>query len=88
MGKKHRPKKEQYERTARDSRKGVHVYHAVDDFHRIASSGGRCWKCGCITDAFCDMCSRWSCAKHLSKKNEFDICEECLGKNDGKLLWP
>ena len=81
MGWKHARRHEPYARTARNSRRDVHVYHPVDSSHRIASLGGRCFKCQEITDSFCDKCSSWACEKHLKEENGLDVCEKCAGKN-------
>jgi len=78
MGWKHRRRQEPYAKTARDSRKAVHVYHAVDDAHRHAVPAGRCYKCSKITNAFCDKCNVWACESHLEKnKQDFEVCERC-----------
>ena len=80
MGWKHKRKQEPYSRTARDSRKAVHVYHPSGDTHRNAVPAGRCVKCNKITDCFCDKCNHWACENHLQKENEIDVCEDCVGK--------
>ena len=80
MGWKHKRRQEPYARTARNSRKDVHVYHPVDKAHRFASHGGRCNKCGKITDSFCDKCNKWACPEHLNEENGIDVCENCIGK--------
>jgi len=80
MGWKHKRKQEPYRRSARNSRRDSHVYHPMDDSHRFASLGGRCYKCKAITDCFCDKCSTWACENHLEKENELDVCENCFGK--------
>ena len=82
MGWKHKRRREPYRKTARNSRRDAHVYHPVDadNVHRFASHGGRCHKCGKITDCFCDKCNKWACESHLEKENEIDVCEDCRGK--------
>jgi len=82
MGKKHERKQEPYVRTARNSRKDVHVYHPSGDAHRNAVPAGRCSKCNKITDCFCDKCNHWICENHLEKENEIDVCKECVGKGN------
>jgi hypothetical protein len=83
MGWKHRRRQEPYRRTARDSRSAVHTYHAVDDVHRLAVQGGRCFKCGKITNSFCDKCNIWACENHLEKdRNGLDVCEKCTDSGE------
>jgi len=79
MSRKHKPKREPYSRTARDSRKAVHKYYNVDDSHSMPVIGGRCYKCNKITNSFCDKCSKWACEKHLEKnKTDLEVCSNCL----------
>ncbi len=83
MSRKHKPKHEPYQKTARDSRKAVHKYYPVDDTHRHAVPAGRCYKCKKITDAFCDSCNAWACKNHLEKtKTDLEVCENCAGSED------
>lgn len=78
MSRKHRHVEEPYARDARNSRADVHVYYPVDGTHRTAFQGGRCFKCGKITNSFCDKCSAWACESHLESRNGIDYCEKCL----------
>jgi len=80
MGVKHKRTQESYGRTARNSRKDVHVYHPSGDAHKNAVHAGRCDKCNKITDCFCDKCNHWICENHLEKENELDVCEGCVGR--------
>ena len=77
MSRKHKANPEPTVKTARDSRRAVHVYHHVDEAHRQAHPAGRCSKCNKITNCFCDKCSRWACKNHLHKENEIEVCEKC-----------
>ena len=67
-------------KTARDSRKAVHKYYYIDDTKRLAVLAGRCYKCGKITDAFCDKCGKYICKNHSFKPKKEDYecyCLEC-----------
>jgi len=79
MGWKHHRRREPYRKTARNSRRDSHVYHPVDDVHRFAAQGGRCFKCNSITNSFCDKCNAWACENHLKEENGMDVCEKCAG---------
>ncbi|MBW2979788.1 hypothetical protein KY360_00040 [Candidatus Woesearchaeota archaeon] len=72
-------KKEPYVKTSRNSRRDVHKYYYMNDVKRFAVKGGRCHRCGKITDAFCDKCGKWVCKTHSSKPDKEDYLCYCLG---------
>jgi hypothetical protein len=78
MSRKHKTIPKPSVKTARDSRRAVHVYHPADDSHRQAYPAGRCSKCNKITNCFCDKCRSWTCGNHLHKKGDFEFCGNCI----------
>jgi hypothetical protein len=65
---------------ARAGRGFAYKYYPIkgDDKHRLAVLGGRCIKCGKITDAYCDKCNQWVCENHLIKESEYGCyCLDC-----------
>jgi hypothetical protein len=73
--------------SARDSRGFAYKYYPIkgDEKHRVAVLGGRCFKCGKVTDAYCDKCNEWICENHLVKaKVEGECyCLECGDNQSG-----
>ncbi|MBS3098009.1 hypothetical protein J4209_04405 [Candidatus Woesearchaeota archaeon] len=70
--------------TARDNKGFSYKYYPIegDSEHRMAVPGGRCYKCGKITDAFCDKCQAWVCETHLVSGKDEGECF-CLNCNNG-----
>ncbi|MFH2027948.1 MAG: hypothetical protein ABIJ08_02310 [Nanoarchaeota archaeon] len=67
---------------ARNRRKAVYKYYPIegDKLHKFSVPAGRCYKCGKITDAYCDKCHKWICENHIVKGKEEGecYCNNCI----------
>ena len=66
---------------ARNLRRQQYKYYYVDDDHRYAVEGGRCYQCDKITDAYCDKCNAWICENHMIKPKQAEyecFCNKCV----------